>query len=113
MSNTLRKFIQGGHMDNNGAIIIADETKAKHQKQGYWCSGKKLKPYVKNSVQYDGRYKRGEHYSFSNGEKMGNTRKGTKIENDNANRSLKKGVRQKAKIEITKELNKIFENKKQ
>lgn len=104
MANTFRKVIQGGWGDNNGAVLIADETKAKHQKRGDWCKGKKLKPYIKDDVPYKGRYKREEHISWSNGQKMGNTRKGTKVENDNANRSLKKGVRQKAKKELEEEL---------
>jgi hypothetical protein len=107
MADTLRKVIQGGYGDNNGSVLIVDETKAKHQKRGDWCKGKKLKPYIKDDVTYRGRYKRGEHVSWSNGQEMGNTRRGGKIENDNANRSLKKGVRQKAKIELSKELQEL------
>ena len=107
MSNTNRKIIQGGWDDNNGAVMVLDETKAKHQKRGDWCKEKKMKPYMRVDVPYKGKFKRGEHYSFSGDKrfsKMGNTKKGTKIEIDNANRSLKKGIRQQLKKQLRNEI---------
>jgi hypothetical protein len=106
MSKTLRKITKGGWEDDNGAVMVVDETKAKHEKRDEWCKGKKMKPYMRVDVSYKGKFKRGEHYSYSGGKfhKMGNTNQGTKTEIANANRSLKKGIRQQLKKELFKQL---------
>ncbi len=103
MSDTNRKII---HIDTCKAITV-DQTRAKYQGVQEWQRGKKLRPYIKPSEPYKGRYKRGEHYPVGGdknfGRRMGNTRKGAKLENANANRSMKKGVRQAGKRQIQNE----------
>ncbi len=104
MSRTKRKVVQGGFGDDNGSVVVMDETKAKHQKRGDWCKPKKLKPYMRGDVPYKGKHKRGEHHSMSNGQLMGNTNTGSKLAVNNSNRSLKKGLRQQLKKDLKKEL---------
>src|ERR1017187_3519667 len=101
MSKTLRKIIKS---DNN-KLSIVDDTQTKHQKRDDSFKGKKLKPYIKEDTPYKGKYKREEH--TSKGQRMGNTKHESKLEMKNANRSLKKGVRQQSKMEIKKELDNL------
>ncbi len=110
MSKTLRTFTQGGWGTNNGSLVTADETKAKHQKRGDYARPKKLKPYIKNDVTYRGKERRAEYPSYSGAKEfatMGNTNVGHKLEVKNSNRSMKKGVRQIANKEIIQQINDI------
>lgn len=97
MSRTNRKIVREIKKDNpyskydnwrGGEEVIVDETRAKHQQR--WCKkNRKLKPYSKR-----GEFK----YKYSHAEPE------SKLVIRNANRSLKKGVRQNYKKEIQREL---------
>lgn len=110
MSKTKRTIIRGGWATDNGKLLTVDDTAAKHKKRPGCAAGKRMRPYAKGDNPYKERYKRGEHHSYT-GQPMGNTRKGTKLENANANRSLKKGARQKAKNELREQIVDIFTKK--
>ncbi len=111
MSNTLRKIV-----DRTGKSYKVDDTKAKYinmysSDMPTKYNHKKMKPYSPIQQEYGtGRYRRGSHYGYGTGQYMGNTRIGTKLEIANANRSLKKSVRQSHKLEIRKELQYEKEN---
>lgn len=107
MAKTIRKAIKCGIGADNGSVLIGDDSKVRAEKRGEWCTGKKLKPYIKDGNQ-PGRYKRGTHYKWGHkGHAMANTSMSEKLANANANRSMKKGVRQKAKLDIKRQLETI------
>ena len=99
MSKTRREILQGGANINNGKIVLVDETKAKWQKRPACLKGKKLRPYMLESIPYKGKF---EVYSINYN--FRNTGNGARTAVRNANRSLKKGLRQRFKKEIKQEL---------
>lgn len=66
--------------------------------------GKRMKPYMREDIPFKGKHIRGEHHSYPDGESMGNTRSQYKEGVRNANRSMKKGIRQELERDVLSEL---------
>lgn len=101
MSKTKRKIIDYNY-NQLPKEIVADDNYIKFRKHK-WNKEKKLRPYMRGDVPYKHKFEVGEKRRLGK-YRMRNNRRGTKIENNNANRSLKKGIRQQLKSELVKEL---------
>jgi hypothetical protein len=84
MSDTIRRILRGN------TIVEVDDTQTKWQKSN-WLKGKRLRPYIRMDVPYKGKFHPyGINFNF----------RGPRLGVKNANRSLKKGLRQQLKKEL-------------
>jgi len=102
MSRTIRTVMD--YQGVNPRLIRCDDTKASTHGNGF---EKRLRPYIRPDVPYKGKYERAQHPICVNGicHKARNTNPGSQIGVNNANRSLKNGLRQQLKRDLDKQLN--------